>query len=53
MVALGQEKILVFGGFGRQRECGFNALAPVIGRTAIPQLRKNNNPAAKCVGTDL
>ena len=38
---------------GRQRGRGFGALAQIIGRTAIPNLRKNIVPAAKRVGTDL
>ena len=38
---------------GRQRERGFGALAQVIGRTAIPFLRKYIVPAAKRVGADL
>ena len=37
----------------RQRERGFGALALVIGRAAIPFLRKYIVPAAKRVGADL
>ena len=40
-------------GVGRQRRRGFGALAQVIGRTAIPFLRKYIVPAARGVGTDL
>ena len=39
--------------FERQRGRGFGALTQVIGRTAIPFLRKNIVPAAKRVGADL
>ena len=42
-----------FRGNGRQRGRGFSALAQVIGRTAIPFLRKYIVPAAKRVGADL
>ena len=38
---------------GRQRRRGFRALVQVIGRTAIPFLRKYIVPAAKRVGADL
>ena len=38
---------------GRQRGRGFGALAQVIGRTAIPFLRKYIVSAAKRVGADL
>ena len=37
----------------RQRGRGFGALPQVIGRTAIPFLRKNIVPAAKCMNADL
>ena len=40
-------------GIGRQRGRGFGAVAQVIGRTAIPTLRKYIVPAAKCVGAYL
>ena len=42
-----------YKGIGRQRGRGFGALAQVIGRTAIPFLRKYIVPAAKRVGADL
>ena len=42
-----------YKGIGRQRGRGFGALAQVIGRTAIPLLRKYIVPAAKRVGADL
>ena len=38
---------------GRQRGRGFGALAQVIGRTAIPFLRKYIVPSAESVGADL
>ena len=38
---------------GRQRGRGPGALAQVIGKTAIPFLRKSFVPAAKRVGADL
>ena len=40
-------------GIGHQRGRGFEALAQVIGRSAIPFLRKYILPAAKRVGADL
>ena len=42
-----------YKGIGRQRRRGFGNLALVIGRTAIPFLRKYIVPAAKRVGADL
>ena len=53
MVALRQEEIPFFRGVGQQREWGFGALAQVIGRPAIPFLRKYVVPAAKRVGAEL
>ena len=53
MVASRQVEIPCYRGVGRQRGRGFGALAQVIGRTAIPFLRKYIVPAAKCVGADL
>ena len=53
MVAPRQVKIPFYRGVGRQRGRGFGALAQVIGRTAIPFLRKYIVPAAKQVGADL
>ena len=53
MVASRQVKIPYYRGVGRQRGRGFGALAQVIGRTAIPFLRKYIVPAAKRVGADL
>ena len=53
MVASRQVEIPYYEGVGRQRGRGFGALAQVIGRTAIPFLRKNIVPAAKRVGADL
>ena len=53
MVASRQVEIPYYRGVGRQRGRGFGALAQVIGRTAIPFLRKYIFPAAKRVGADL
>ena len=53
MVASRQVKITYYRAVGRQRGRGFGALAQVIGRTAIPFLRKYIVPAAKRVGADL
>ena len=53
MVASCHVEIPYYRGVGRQRGRGFGALAQVIGRTAIPFLRKYIVPAAKRVGADL
>ena len=53
MVASRQAEIPFYRGVGRQRGRGFSALAQVIGKTAIPILRKHIVPAAKRVGADL
>ena len=53
MVASRQVEIPYYRGVGRQRGRGFGALAQVIGRTALPFLRKYIVPAAKRVGADL
>ena len=53
MVASKEVEIPYYRGVGRQRGRGFGALAQVIGRTAIPFLRKIIVPAAKRVGADL
>ena len=53
MVASREVEILYYRCGGRQRGRGFGALAQVIGRTAIPFLRKYIVPAAKRVGADL
>ena len=53
MVASRKVEIPYYRGVGRQRGRGFGALAQVIGRTAIPFLRKYIVPAAKRVGADL
>ena len=42
-----------YKGIGGQRGRGFGALVQVIGRTAIPFLRKNIVSAAKRVSADL
>ena len=52
MVASRQVEIPYFKGAGRQRGRGFGALAQVIGRTAIPFLRKYTVSDAKRVGAD-
>ena len=53
MVASRQVEIPYYRALGRQGGRGFGALAQVIGRTAIPFLRKYVVPAAKRVGADL
>ena len=53
MVASREVEIPYYRGVGRQGGRGFGALAPVIGRTAIPFLRKYIVPASKRVGADL
>ena len=53
MVASRQVEIPYYRAVGRQRGRGFGALAQVIGRSAIPFLRKYIVPAAKRVGADL
>ena len=53
MVALKQVENPIYRGVGRQRGREFGALAQVIGRTAIPFLRKYIVPAANRVAADL
>ena len=53
MVASNTLELPYYRGIGRKRGRGFGALAQVIGRTAIPFLRKYIVPAAKRVGADL
>ena len=53
MVASRQVEIPYYRAVGRQRGRGFGALAHVIGRTAIPFLRKRIVPAAKRIGADM
>ena len=53
MVASRQVEIPYFRAVGRQRGRGFGALAQVIGRTAIPFLRKYIIPAAKRISADM
>ena len=53
MVASRKVEIPYYRGVGRQRGWGFGALAQVLGRIAIPFLRKYIVPAAKRVGADL
>ena len=53
MVAANTLELPYYEGIGRQRGCGFGALAQVIGRTAILFLRKFIVPAAEGVGADL
>ena len=53
MVASRQVEIPYYRAVGRQRGRRFGALAQVIGRTAIPFLRKYVVPAAKRIGADM
>ena len=53
MVASREVEIPFYRSVGRQRGRGFGALAQVIGRTAIPFLRKYIVPAAKRVSAAL
>ena len=53
MVVSRQVEIPNYRAGGRQRGRGFGALAQVIGRTAIPFLRKYVVPAAKRIGADM
>ena len=53
MVASRQVEIPYYRAVGRQKGRGFGALAQVIGRTAIPFLRKYIVAAAKRVGWNL
>ena len=53
MVVSRQIEIPFYRGNGGQHGRGFGALAQVIGRSAIPFLRKYIVPAAKRIGADL
>ena len=53
MVASREVEVPYYRAVGRQKRRGFVALAQVIGRTAIPFLRKYVVPAAKRTGADL
>ena len=53
MVASRQVEFLFYRAVGRQRGRGFGAFAQVIGRIAIPFLRKYVVPAAKRIGADM
>ena len=53
MVASRQVELPYYRAVGRQRGRGFGVLAHVIGRTAIPFLRKYVVPAAKRIGADM
>ena len=53
MVASRQVEIPYYRAVGRQKGRGFEALAQVFGRTAVPLVRKYVVPAAKRVGADL
>ena len=53
MVASRQVEIPYYRAVGRQRGWGYGSLAQVIGRTAIPFLRKYVVPAAKRIGADM
>ena len=53
MIASNNLELPYYKGIGRQRSRGFGAPAQVIGKTAIPFLRKYIVPTAKRVGADL
>ena len=53
MVASNTLELPYYKSIGRQRGRGFGALAQVIGRTAIPFMRKYIIPAAKQVGAEF
>ena len=53
MIASRQEEIIFHRGIGRQCGRGFVALAQVIGKTAIPFVRKYDFPDSKRVGADF
>ena len=53
MVASRQAELPYYRAVRRQRGKGFGALAQVIGRIAIPFLRKYVVPAAKRIGADM
>ena len=53
MVASRQVEMPKYKAVGRQRGRGFGALAQVIGRTAIPFLRKYVVPATKRIDADM
>ena len=53
MVASRQVETPYYRGVGRQRGRGFGAFAQVIGRTAIPFLRKYVVPEARRIGADM
>ena len=53
MVASREVELPYYKGVGRQRGRGFGALAQVIGRTAIPILKKYVVAAARRIGADM
>ena len=53
MIAPRQVEVPYYRGVGRQRGRGFGELAQIIGRTAIPFLRKYIVPAAKRIGAEM
>ena len=53
MVAQNSADLPIFRGHARQRGRGFGALAQILGRTAIPFIKKYIVPAAKRIGADL
>ena len=53
MAASNTLELPYYKAIGRQRGCGFGALAQLTGRTANPFLRKYFVPAAKRVGADF
>ena len=53
MVASREVELPYYKGVGRQPGRGFGALAQVIGRTAIPFLKKYVVPAARRIGANM
>ena len=53
MVASKELELLYYRGVTRQRGRGFGALVQVIGRTAVPFVKKFIVPAVRRVGADL
>ena len=53
MVAPRELELPYYRGVTRQRGRGFGALAQVIGRTAVPFVKKCIAPAARSFGADL
>ena len=53
MVASREKELPYYKGVGRQRGRGIGHFAQVIGRTAIPFLKKYVVPAARRIGADM